>query len=69
MPARDLSDGQATSPGTSRAAGTETKKGQTMQKYIVKVTKKQTREVVVHANSPDEAKKLGLAKVNAQPAK
>jgi len=40
-----------------------------MQKYIVKVTKKQTREVVVHANSPDEAKKLGLAKVNAQPAK
>jgi len=38
-----------------------------MGKYIVKITKRQTQEVVVDAGNAEEAKRRGLATVASKP--
>lgn len=39
------------------------------QKYIVTVTEKRTREVVVDAKSTEDAKRRGMEKLGLDPAK
>lgn len=51
-------------PGTVTVINSHRKQGTIMGDYIVRVT--ETREVVVNANTEEEAKTQGLAKLGEQ---